>query len=92
MKFLLDGQRVVPDQTPAELDLEDGDQIDCGECHEPGAGVAVAFEFRGRRSYSSHSRHCHARPQFSSSWAGAEALGRCGRWRRRASRQGLSAS
>ncbi len=39
MRFLIDGQRIVPDKTPADLDLEDGDQIDCRECHEPGAGV-----------------------------------------------------
>ncbi|PPQ67795.1 hypothetical protein CVT25_009099 [Psilocybe cyanescens] len=27
-KFTYDGQRVKPEQTPAELEMEDGDQID----------------------------------------------------------------
>ena len=29
LRFLLDGERVTPEQTPATLDLCDGDQIDC---------------------------------------------------------------
>jgi len=28
-RFLIDGERIMPDQTPADLDLEDQDQIDC---------------------------------------------------------------
>jgi small ubiquitin-related modifier len=28
LKFLLDGERVMPDQTPKMLEMEDGDQID----------------------------------------------------------------
>ena len=29
LRFLLDGERIAKDTTPAELDLEDQDQIDC---------------------------------------------------------------
>ncbi|KAG5180824.1 ubiquitin-related domain-containing protein [Tribonema minus] len=29
LRFLLDGDRVDPNQTPGELDLEDQDMIDC---------------------------------------------------------------
>ena len=29
LRFLLDGERIEPDQTPAKLDLDDQDQIDC---------------------------------------------------------------
>jgi len=29
LRFLFDGQRVQPNQTPAELDMDDGDQLDC---------------------------------------------------------------
>ena len=29
MRFLLDGERVMPDSTPKMLELEDQDQIDC---------------------------------------------------------------
>ncbi|KAJ6510584.1 ubiquitin-related domain-containing protein [Mycena sanguinolenta] len=28
-KFVFEGRRIVPENTPAELDIEDGDQIDC---------------------------------------------------------------
>ncbi|EPY51653.1 SUMO protein [Schizosaccharomyces cryophilus OY26] len=28
LRFLVDGERIRPDQTPAELDMEDGDQIE----------------------------------------------------------------
>ncbi|GKY98196.1 hypothetical protein MPSEU_000777400 [Mayamaea pseudoterrestris] len=29
LRFLLDGERIEPDQTPKMLELEDQDQIDC---------------------------------------------------------------
>ncbi|CAM9584695.1 unnamed protein product [Hapterophycus canaliculatus] len=29
LRFLLDGQRVAPEDTPTSLELEDQDQIDC---------------------------------------------------------------
>jgi small ubiquitin-related modifier len=29
LRFLLDGERIEPYQTPQELDLDDQDQIDC---------------------------------------------------------------
>ena len=29
LRFLFDGSRVRGDQTPADIDLEDGDQLDC---------------------------------------------------------------
>jgi len=29
LRFLLDGERIEPDQTPKTLELEDNDQIDC---------------------------------------------------------------
>ena len=29
LRFLLDGQRINPEQTPGDLELEDQDQIDC---------------------------------------------------------------
>mmetsp|Transcript_2737 Transcript_2737/g.3767 ORF Transcript_2737/g.3767 Transcript_2737/m.3767 type:complete len:95 (+) Transcript_2737:73-357(+) len=29
LRFLLDGVRVRPEQTPTELDMEDNDQLDC---------------------------------------------------------------
>lgn len=29
LRFLFDGQRVQPHQTPAELEMDDGDQLDC---------------------------------------------------------------
>jgi len=29
LRFLLDGERIQSDATPASLDLEDQDQIDC---------------------------------------------------------------
>jgi len=29
MRFLLDGERIAPDQTPKMLELDDQDQIDC---------------------------------------------------------------
>ncbi|EEC47933.1 small ubiquitin-like modifier [Phaeodactylum tricornutum CCAP 1055/1] len=29
LRFLLDGDRITPDQTPKMLELEDQDQIDC---------------------------------------------------------------
>ncbi|KAI7083958.1 hypothetical protein KC352_g41050, partial [Hortaea werneckii] len=28
LRFLSEGRRVLPDQTPSDLDLEDGDEID----------------------------------------------------------------
>ncbi|EEB08678.1 hypothetical protein SJAG_03843 [Schizosaccharomyces japonicus yFS275] len=28
LRFLVDGERIRPDQTPAELEMEDGDQIE----------------------------------------------------------------
>ncbi len=31
LRFLLDGNRIHPDQTPGDLELEDQDQIDCME-------------------------------------------------------------
>jgi len=29
LRFLLDGERIEPDQTPKMLELDDQDQIDC---------------------------------------------------------------
>jgi len=29
LRFLFDGQRVRPEQTPEDIDMEDGDQLDC---------------------------------------------------------------
>ena len=29
LRFLFDGQRVRGDQTPADIDMDDGDQLDC---------------------------------------------------------------
>ena len=29
LRFLIDGERINPSQCPAELDMEDQDQIDC---------------------------------------------------------------
>jgi len=29
LRFLLDGERIEPEQTPKMLELEDNDQIDC---------------------------------------------------------------
>lgn len=29
LRFLIDGERINPSQSPAELDMEDHDQIDC---------------------------------------------------------------
>jgi len=29
MRFMLDGENIGPEATPAELDLDDDDQIDC---------------------------------------------------------------
>mmetsp|Transcript_49080 Transcript_49080/g.66881 ORF Transcript_49080/g.66881 Transcript_49080/m.66881 type:complete len:101 (-) Transcript_49080:472-774(-) len=29
LRFLIDGERINPNQSPAELDMEDHDQIDC---------------------------------------------------------------
>lgn len=29
IRFMLDGKRIDRNQTPADLELEDGDQIDC---------------------------------------------------------------
>ena len=29
LRFLVDGERVQPDDTPGSLDLDDQDQIDC---------------------------------------------------------------
>ena len=29
LRFLFDGSRVRGDQTPADIDMEDGDQLDC---------------------------------------------------------------
>ncbi|BFZ64901.1 SUMO protein smt3 [Saitoella coloradoensis] len=29
VRFLVDGERVRPDQTPEDLEMEDGDQIEC---------------------------------------------------------------
>ena len=29
LRFLLDGEKIFPEETPASLDLEDQDQIDC---------------------------------------------------------------
>lgn len=29
LRFLIDGERINPTQSPAELDMEDQDQIDC---------------------------------------------------------------
>eukprot|EP00621_Florenciella_sp_RCC1693_P005895 CAMPEP_0182533284 /NCGR_PEP_ID=MMETSP1323-20130603/13476_1 /TAXON_ID=236787 /ORGANISM="Florenciella parvula, Strain RCC1693" /LENGTH=94 /DNA_ID=CAMNT_0024743149 /DNA_START=65 /DNA_END=349 /DNA_ORIENTATION=+ len=29
LRFLIDGERINPSQSPAELDMEDQDQIDC---------------------------------------------------------------
>ena len=29
LRFLLDGDRILPEQTPKQLELDDQDQIDC---------------------------------------------------------------
>mmetsp|Transcript_28726 Transcript_28726/g.92489 ORF Transcript_28726/g.92489 Transcript_28726/m.92489 type:complete len:91 (+) Transcript_28726:94-366(+) len=29
LRFLFDGSRVRPEQTPQDIDMEDGDQLDC---------------------------------------------------------------
>jgi len=29
LRFLFDGMRVRPEQTPADIDMDDGDQLDC---------------------------------------------------------------
>jgi len=29
LRFLIDGERINPNQSPRDLDLKDGDQIDC---------------------------------------------------------------
>eukprot|EP00614_Pseudopedinella_elastica_P025744 CAMPEP_0172614648 /NCGR_PEP_ID=MMETSP1068-20121228/53638_1 /TAXON_ID=35684 /ORGANISM="Pseudopedinella elastica, Strain CCMP716" /LENGTH=100 /DNA_ID=CAMNT_0013419509 /DNA_START=45 /DNA_END=347 /DNA_ORIENTATION=+ len=39
LRFLIDGERVNPSQTPEELDLEDQDQIDCMLEQQGGAFV-----------------------------------------------------
>ena len=42
VRFLFDGNRVNPNQTPQELDMEDGDVIDVMVEQQGGGAVAAA--------------------------------------------------
>ena len=37
LKFIFDGERVMPEDTPKSLELEEGGQIDCFMQHEGGS-------------------------------------------------------
>ena len=56
VRFLMDGERLRPDQTPEEMDMEDGDCIDA--MMEPvgggGAGTAGTTRTRTRRDLGSN--------------------------------------